>query len=101
MPRSRVTLVPEQGATGVAERVFAEARRALAAPFVPELLRAYATIPSFVEVMWAGVAPALRSSEFVHCADRLRAQAYTVAFNYLGPVNALAAENQEIAATLQ
>lgn len=96
MPRSRVTLVPEQGAAGVAEQVFAEARQALAVPFVPELLRAYAAIPNFLEVMWPAVTPALQTADFIRCAGRLRAQAFTEAFNYLGGVDALAPENDDI-----
>lgn len=101
MGRSRVALVAEQDVTGIPERVFADARQSLGISFVPELLRAYATIPKFLEIMWTTVDPALRSGEFVRCAERLRAQAYTEAFNYLEPIPPLPIENSEIVAVLQ
>lgn len=89
MGRSRIRLVPEGGAAAEIEQVFGAARQSLGLSFVPELLRAYATMPRFLEVMWPSVAPVLRAAEFVSCADRLRAQAYTEAFNYLTPVSPL------------
>jgi hypothetical protein len=83
MRRSRVHLVQENQASGAVERVFAEAKNTLGLSFIPEVLRAYAGVPAFLDVMWSAVAPALGTRNFLHNSERLRAQAYTEAFNYL------------------
>jgi len=78
-----VHLIPENQASDAADRVFTKAKQALGVSFAPEILRAYATVPGFLDLMWATVGPALQECDFLRKSDRLRAQAYTEAFNYL------------------
>ena len=83
MRRSSVHLIPENQAQGVADRVFTKAKQALGISFAPEVLRAYAAVPAFLDLMWEAVAPVVQEHDFLRKSDRLRAQAYTEAFNYL------------------
>lgn len=83
MRRSSVHLIPENQAQGVADRVFTKAKQALGISFAPEVLRAYAAVPEFLDLMWEAVEPVVQERDFLHKSDRLRAQAYTEAFNYL------------------
>jgi hypothetical protein len=83
MRRSSVHLIPEDQAQGAADRVFAKAKQALGVSFAPEVLRAYAAVPGFLDFMWETVEPVLQERDFLRKSDRLRAQAYTEAFNYL------------------
>lgn len=81
--------------------MFAAAKRALGMPFVPEVLQAYAATPEFLLAMWNAVAPALRNGEFLRCAERIRAQAYTEVFNYLGAIHNIGVPSPELADAIE
>src|SRR5947209_10343955 len=92
----RLKLTTESQASGDTARVFGEAKQALGMPVVPEVLQAYAAMPDFLRTMWAAAGPALRSSEFLRCAERLRAQAYTETFNYFTAIPQLREQAAEV-----
>lgn len=95
---ARLKLVPEEADGNVAQ-IFAAAKEATGLPFVPELLRAFGSVPEFWQFAWPQFHSAIRGRQFAHCADRLRAQAYTNSINYFTRIPALDWK-QEVTATV-
>jgi Halocarboxylic acid dehydrogenase DehI len=78
----RITLVPESQAQGRVFEIYQEIKASLGIPHVNLLFQAYGAYPTFLELHWQAMKPALRTAEFFQFADRLRAEAYTRAHNY-------------------
>jgi hypothetical protein len=76
-------VVPEDAADDVTRLVFAEIKQALGIPMLRVFFPALAVYPQFLQLHWKMMKPVVRSREFFACADRLRADAYTRAHNYL------------------
>ena len=62
--------------------LFGQIRQKLGSPLLPRMFERFSGIPGFLGLHWAMVEPLLQTEEFYHCADRVRAQAYTWVHNY-------------------
>jgi hypothetical protein len=80
---NRLRIVPEEAADAATRQVFSEIRQALGIPMLREFFPALAVYPQFLQLHWKMMRPVVQSREFFACAERLRADAYTRAHNYL------------------
>jgi hypothetical protein len=79
---NRVRLLAESDAREGVREIFQQIKETLGLPHVGALYRAFAVYPAFLELHWKAFRPALNANQFFELADRLRADAYTRAFNY-------------------
>ncbi len=80
---NRLRLVTEDAADERTRRIFAEIKQALGLPVLRGFFPALAAYPEFLQLHWKLFKPAVETAEFFACGDRLRAEAYTRAHNYL------------------
>lgn len=79
---NRVKLLAEADAGGQTRETYGQIRHALGLPHVAAMHQALAVYPEFFQLHWQVFRPVLAASQFFALADRLRADAYTRAFNY-------------------
>ena len=80
---NRLRLVAEDAADEATLQIFSEIRQALGIPVLRVYFPALALYPQFLQLHWKTLRPVVETGEFFACADRLRADAYTRAHNYL------------------
>ena len=80
---NRLQVVLEGAADDATRVIFWEIQQALGIPELRVYYPALAVYPHFLQLHWNTVRPLVQSGEFFACADRLRADAYTRAHNYL------------------
>lgn len=80
---NRLRVVPEDVADDATRQVFSEIKQALGVPMLRIFFPALAVYPQFLQLHWKMMKPVVHSREFFACADRLRADSYTRAHNYL------------------
>ena len=80
---NRLRMIPEEDADSGTRQIFAEIKQALGLPVLRIFFPALAVYPQFLQLHWKMSRPLMQTSEFFACADRLRADAYTRAHNYL------------------
>ena len=80
---NRLRVVSEDAAGDATRQLFSEIKRALGVPMLRVYFPALAVYPQFLQLHWKMMKPVVQSREFFACADRLRADAYTRAHNYL------------------
>jgi len=81
--KRRLPLVREADASGRTLEIYHEIKAALGVPHVNPIFQAYGAFPRFLDLMWKTLRPAVETREFFQNAERLRAEAYTRAHNYL------------------
>ena len=74
-PIPSVTAVPENLATGVLKDVYETTKSTLGVPWMGVVTMAFAHYPTFYRALWNGLAPVVRTREFVEACALLRAQA--------------------------
>jgi hypothetical protein len=80
---NRLREISEHDADDATRQVFAEIKQALGVPMLRVFFPALAVYSQFLQLHWKTMKPVVQSREFFACADRLRADAYTRAHNYL------------------
>ncbi len=75
--------VAEEAADPETRKVLAEIRQALGLPLLTIFYPALAAYPEFLRLHWNVMRPVVATGNFFACGDRLRADAYTRAHNYL------------------
>jgi hypothetical protein len=80
---NRLPLVTEATASGRTLDIFHEIKQALGIPFVSLAFEVYAAFPVFFNLHWQTMRSMAATHEFFNLAQRLRADIYTRAFNYL------------------
>jgi hypothetical protein len=80
---NRLRVIPEDAADPPTRQIFADIRQALGLPMLRTFFPALAAYPQFLQLHWKMIKPVAQTREFFACADRLRADAYTRAHNYL------------------
>jgi hypothetical protein len=80
---NRLRVVSENAADDATRQIFADIKQALGLPVLRVFVPALAVYPQFLQLHWKLLKPVVDCSEFFACADRLRADAYTRAHNYL------------------
>ncbi len=79
---NRLRLVTEQEADDDTRRIYAEVRDALGIPALRLFYPALGVYPIFLRLHWDAMKAVAGSQELFSCAERLRADSYTRAFNY-------------------
>lgn len=79
---NRLRLVTEEQAEGEARRIYGEIRENLGLPELRLFYPALGVYPTFLKLHWEAVKRLTQSEELFTAAERLRADAYTRAFNY-------------------
>jgi hypothetical protein len=79
---NRLKLLREADARGRTREIYEEIKQTLGLPHVSVVHQALAVYPDFLQLHWQVFRPLLTTGEFFILADRLRADAYTRAFNY-------------------
>ena len=79
---NRVKLRAESDAAESTREIYEEIKHALGLPHVAALHKAFAVYPEFFQIHWQAFHPLLATNQFFEIANRLRADAYTRAFNY-------------------
>jgi hypothetical protein len=79
---NRIRLLAEAEAEGRLREIYGEIKSALGLPHVAALHQALAVYPQFFQLHWQAFRPMLEANQFFALAERLRADAYTRAFNY-------------------
>ncbi len=80
---NRLRFVSEDAADPVTREVLSDIRQTLGLPLLTIFYPALAAYPEFLRLHWAMMRPAVSTGNFFACGDRLRADAYTRAHNYL------------------
>ena len=80
---NRLRVIPEDAADDPTRLIFADIRETLGLPLLRTFFPALAAYPQFLQLHWKMIKPVAQTCEFFACADRLRADAYTRAHNYL------------------
>ncbi len=80
---NRLRVVTEGEALGPTRALYAEIKRALGTPALSVFYPALGAYPQFLRLHWDLMRPVVSSGQFFACAERLRADAYTRAHNYL------------------
>jgi len=80
---NRLRVVPEEAAEEGTAAIFAEVKRALGVPILRLFYPALAAYPPFLQMHWKLLGPVAGSRELRDQAERLRADVYTRAHNYL------------------
>ena len=75
--------IAEEAADPETRRLLAEIRQALGLPALTVFYPALAAYPQFLQLHWKVTGPVLSTGNFFACGDRLRADGYTRAHNYL------------------
>ncbi len=79
----RLTRVRESEATGGVRDIYEESKRDLGLPYVDSVFQVFAAYPRFLKLQWTTFKPVVETGEFFEIVERLRADAYTRAHNYL------------------
>jgi halocarboxylic acid dehydrogenase DehI len=79
---NRLKLLPEGDARGRTREIYEEIKQSLGLPHVGIVHQALAVYPDFLQLHWQMFRPLLATGEFFVLGNRLRADAYTRAFNY-------------------
>jgi hypothetical protein len=80
---NRLRVVSDDAADDDTRQILSEIKQALGVPVLRVFFPALAVYPQFLQLHWKLMKPVVESREFFACADRLRADAYTRAHNYL------------------
>ncbi len=80
---NRLRTVSEHAADEATKAIFLEIQQALGVPVLRLFYPALAVYPQFLQLHWKMLKPVASSAELFACANRLRADAYTQAHNYL------------------
>jgi hypothetical protein len=79
---NRIRLLAEADADGPTRETYEQLKQALGLPRVAALYQAFAVYPKFLQLHWEAFRPVFAANQFFALASRLRADAYTRAFNY-------------------
>ena len=80
---NRLRVIRVDAADAPTRQIFADIRQTLGLPLLQTFFPALAAYPQFLQLHWKMIKPVAQAREFFACADRLRADAYTRAHNYL------------------
>jgi len=80
---NRVRVLSEDALDEPTRQVLSEIRQALGLPVLSIFYPALAAYPQFLQLHWKMLKPLVATGNFFSCGDRLRADAYTRAHNYL------------------
>ncbi|MGI9103604.1 MAG: halocarboxylic acid dehydrogenase DehI family protein [Terriglobales bacterium] len=80
---NRLRMVTEQEADAPTRCIYSEIKQGLSTPALHDFYPALAAYPQFLRLHWNLMRPVVTSRQFHGCAERLRADAYTRAHNYL------------------
>ena len=72
----------EQEARGRTREIYDDIKQQLGVPLVSPVFQAYAAFPTFLELFWEQMRPAVQAAQFYSLGDRLRADGYTRMHNY-------------------
>ena len=79
---ARPEIVREGDAQGRTRQIYQEIKQALGVPHINLVYQLYGAHPSFLELHWQALRPAVDSAEFFEFAERIRADGYTRVHSY-------------------